>query len=155
MSDLPLKAYQEDRQERGIYDQRNTLNNFTGKEWLFSTKTIIPKIYDDETLSSFVNDNLDILPVPLRRELIETFSKPGEFILDPFTGSELTIIAGHSSNLTSSDSDRTIIGIISKEPSLAFKGLLEKLNIDSSDSLFRSIICQQTLPRSVTSKTLI
>jgi len=33
---LALKDYQENRQERGIYDKRNTLNDLTGKEWLFS-----------------------------------------------------------------------------------------------------------------------
>ena len=91
MPDIPLKSYQENRFERGIYDKRNLLNDLTGKEWLFSTKTVIPKKYPNELSSC-------LLPVQLRSEIIETFSKPKWRILDPFYGSELTLLAGDSIN---------------------------------------------------------
>ncbi|MHA1513882.1 MAG: DNA methyltransferase, partial [Candidatus Hodarchaeales archaeon] len=109
MPNLPLKAYQEDRQERGIYDRRNSLNDLTGKEWLFSTKTIIPKTYPTDLPPTIISSIPNLLPVQLRRELIETFSKPGERILDPFLGSELTLLAGYFSNQESSQSPREII----------------------------------------------
>ncbi|MHA1932598.1 MAG: DNA methyltransferase [Promethearchaeota archaeon] len=136
MPNLPLKPYQEDRQKRGIYDRRNILNDLTGKEWLFSTKTIIPKIYPTNFSSSLINNNPFFLPVQLRREIIETFSKPGGKILDPFLGSEFTLLAGHTSNLESSQLAREIIGIRNNQNSLMpFKDILLGLNISSSSSL--------------------
>ena len=136
MPNQPLKAYQEDRQERGIYDQRNSLNDLTGKEWLFSTKTIIPKSYPKDLPSSTISSKTVLLPVQLRRELIETFTKPNERILDPFFGSELTLLAGNSTNQGSSRPAREIIGIKNSQNSVVqFKDLLTSLNINSSSSL--------------------
>ncbi|MHA2319921.1 MAG: DNA methyltransferase [Candidatus Hodarchaeales archaeon] len=136
MPNLPLKPYQEDRDKRGIYDRRNVLNDLTGKEWLFSTKTIIPKIYPTNLPSSLINNNHFFLPVVLRREIIETFSKPEGKILDPFLGSEFTLLAGHTSNLESSQSAREIIGIKHNQNSFVqFKDILTGLNINSSSSL--------------------
>jgi len=133
---LPLKAYQEDRQERGIYDRRNSLNDLTGKEWLFSTKTIIPKMYPADLPFSSINNISDSLPVQLRRELIEIFTKPKERILDPFIGSEFTLLAGNSSNQASTRPEREIIGIKHNQNSLIqLKDILPNLNINSYKSL--------------------
>ena len=136
MPSLPLKPYQEDRQGRGIYDRRNSLNDLTGKEWLFSTKTMIPKVYSTDLPSGLLNSIADLLPVQLRRELIEIFTKPKERILDPFFGSELTLLAGHSSNQDSSNPAREIIGIENNQNSvMQFKDILTHLNINSSSLL--------------------
>ncbi|MHA1542316.1 MAG: DNA methyltransferase [Candidatus Hodarchaeales archaeon] len=136
MPNLPLKPYQEDRDKRGIYDRRNVLNDLTGKEWLFSTKTIIPKNYPATLPSSLINNIVSFLPVQLRREIIETFSKPKGKILDPFLGSEFTLLAGQTSNLESSQSAREIVGIKNDQnSSMQFKDILTGLNINSSTSL--------------------
>ncbi len=111
MTELPLKSYQEDRFERGVYDRRNKLNDLTGKEWLFSTKTIIPKIYPTEWPSSFLTQNDHPLPFGLSRELIKTFTKPLETVLDPFAGFGSTILGALSVDDASEHSARSVIGI--------------------------------------------
>ncbi len=111
MSSLTLKDYQEDRKERGIYDKRNKLNDLTGKEWLFSTKTIIPKVYNNKKLLSEKIRNYNHLPFELCKEFIQTFTKPGNVILDPFAGIGSTIIGCHFSNEENTNNKRKCIGI--------------------------------------------
>ena len=108
---LSLKSYQEDRFERGVYDRRNTLNDLTGKEWLFSTKTIIPKIYPNEWPTSVVEADNKPVPIGLSRELIETFTKPHEKILDPFAGIGSTIFSVKALNEEIDQSNRSVIGL--------------------------------------------
>jgi DNA modification methylase len=85
---MPLKEYQEDRYERGVYDRRNTVNDLTGKEWLFSTKTVIPKKYPNPKTSSETSLPYNVIPIELYQELIETFSKPTAVILNPLATNE-------------------------------------------------------------------
>ncbi|MHA1977381.1 MAG: DNA methyltransferase [Candidatus Hodarchaeales archaeon] len=125
-----LKDYQEDRLERGVYDQRNKLNDLTGKEWLFSTKTIIPKVYSNDFPPSFHDHNLRPLPIALSQELIETFSKPISTILDPFAGFGSTLLAGYYANANSNSSDRTIFGFSEEISKLGnFTKVLDNLKI--------------------------
>jgi DNA modification methylase len=112
---LSLKNYQENRHERGIYDKRNTLNDLTGKEWLFSTKTVISKIFPSTWLSSQKSRNYIPIPVDLSKELIETFSKPGDKILDPFAGIGSTILGNYFANESSTSPRRSCISIESNK----------------------------------------
>ena len=41
----PKKAKKQKPKKERVYDQRNKLNDLTGAEWQFSTKTVISKIY--------------------------------------------------------------------------------------------------------------
>lgn len=81
-----LKSHQEDRGKNGVYDQRNKLNNLTGKQWLFSTRSVItkthPRFYNNNSMLS--EKYYDYLPVHLIKDIILTFSKPNALIVDPF-----------------------------------------------------------------------
>ncbi len=111
MRSQPLKAHQEDRNDRGVYDKRNLLNDLTGKEWLFSTKTAIPKSYSKILPKGVISRNFFPVPVLLGKEFIETFSKPGERIFDPFFGVGTYLIGATLANDYSTPPRRVIMGM--------------------------------------------
>lgn len=75
----------------GRYDERNTLNDLTGKEWLLLTKSFW------ETESSILDKAAYKHPAPFMvedvKKLISMFTKRGMTVLDPFVGSGTTLIA--------------------------------------------------------------
>ena len=79
----------------GKYDQRNKLNDLTGKEWL--------KLTSSFWLSEKCKDDKDAFnhPAPFlikdTQKLVSMFTKSGMRVLDPFCGSGTTLIA--SSNI--------------------------------------------------------
>ncbi|MFX1506655.1 MAG: DNA methyltransferase [Promethearchaeota archaeon] len=125
-----LKEYQVDRQERGVYDKRNTINDLTGKEWLFSTKTVIPKGYQRIWSYNEKSEYHNSIPSTLSKELIETFSKPGDTILDPFAGIGSTLFGCFLANEYSTSTKRKCIGIEQSEILFnAHNHLLKSLSI--------------------------
>ncbi|MFQ5979495.1 MAG: DNA methyltransferase [Candidatus Heimdallarchaeota archaeon] len=106
MSEKILKPYQRDFGERGVYDTRNPLNVLTGKEWTFSTKTVLPKSYPPSFSHKVRNQHGGQKPPELAQELIETFTKPGELIMDPLAG-----VGGSLVGTTLAGSNRRAIGI--------------------------------------------
>lgn len=78
--------------ERGIFDTRNPLNDLTGKEWTFATKTVIPKNYPPSFSHKLRNSHGGQKPPELAQELIEAFTKPKELVLDPLAGVGGTLI---------------------------------------------------------------
>ncbi|UCG01728.1 MAG: class I SAM-dependent methyltransferase [Candidatus Heimdallarchaeota archaeon] len=136
MPSLPLKEYQEDRQERGVYDKRNIINDLTGKEWLFSTKTIIPKSFSRIWPSSMKSRNYNPIPTELSKELIETFSKPGDTILDPFAGIGSTLFGSYLADTNSTSAKRKCIGIEQNESLIGkYSQLLTSLKIPDQGML--------------------
>jgi DNA modification methylase len=75
----------------GIFDERNKLNDLTGKQWIKLTKSFMPseKCADDKDAFSH--------PAPFLikdiEKLISFFTKKGMTVLDPFMGSGTTAIA--------------------------------------------------------------
>lgn len=133
---LSLKDYQENRQERGIYDKRNVLNDLTGKEWLFSTKTVISKAFPSIWSQKTRSRNYNPIPNDLSKELIETFSKPGETILDPFAGIGSTLIGSYFANTYCTPPRRHYIGIESNSGLVKiYYQLIEKLGIPDQQML--------------------
>jgi DNA modification methylase len=131
-----LKDYQEDRFERGVYDRRNVLNDLTGKEWLFSTKTIIPKKYPSRFPPPVINHDFPPLPIGLSQELIETFTKPTGTVLDPFAGQGSTLLGGYYANLNSTSSNRVIFGFDNDELYLEeFKKVIKYLKIKNLENI--------------------
>nr|MDO8118066.1 DNA methyltransferase [Candidatus Sigynarchaeota archaeon] len=90
--DNKVELKDKDGKSRGFYDLRNRLNDLTGKEWVFSTKSVIPRTYPPSFQHQLRNLHGGQKPPELCAELIQTFTKRGEVVLDPFAGVGGTLI---------------------------------------------------------------
>jgi len=72
--------------ERGIYHTGNRLNDLTGKEWLYSTRSVINKAYPPSFQHALRSQHGGQKPPELCADLIRTFTKAGQRVLDPFMG---------------------------------------------------------------------
>ncbi|GAB3029921.1 site-specific DNA-methyltransferase [Natronobiforma cellulositropha] len=81
-----LKDHQTHLEGRGIYDERNRVNDLTGREWKFATKSVIPESYPPDLQHDLRSEHGGQKPPRLCAELIGRFSKAGERVLDPFAG---------------------------------------------------------------------
>ncbi len=89
---------------RGHYDERNRLNDLTGREWVYATRSVIAKSYPPSFQFELRNQHGGQKPPELCADLIRTFTKAGQRVLDPFMGVGGTLIGA-------SMSDRDAIGI--------------------------------------------
>ena len=64
----------------------NTLNDLTGAEWKFSTKSVINKPYPVNMQHKLRSQHGGQKPPQLCADLIQTFTKKGQKVLDPFGG---------------------------------------------------------------------
>ncbi|WP_049921190.1 DNA methyltransferase [Halopiger djelfimassiliensis] len=71
---------------RGIYDERNRVNDLTGKEWKYATKSVIAEGYPPDLQHDLRSEHGGQKPPRLCAELIDRFSKAGDTVLDPFAG---------------------------------------------------------------------
>lgn len=81
-----LSEHQEYVEGRGVYDERNEINDLTGREWKFSTKSVIPEQYPPDFQHDLRSEHGGQKPPRLCLELIRRFSESGDLILDPFAG---------------------------------------------------------------------
>ncbi len=83
-----LKAHQVSMGDRGVYDQRNRLNDLTGREWVFSTRSVWPvKTYPRDTYRHDLRvQHGGMKPPEFCADLIRIFTKAGQSVLDPFAG---------------------------------------------------------------------
>jgi len=72
--------------DRGGYHSKNTLNDLTGKEWKFATRSVITKVYPANLQHNLRRQHGGQKPPDLCADLIRTFTKEGAIILDPFAG---------------------------------------------------------------------
>jgi len=93
------KVVYTDLGERGRLSNNNKLNDMTGKEWIKFTKSWFihrPKRRNEvETLHPAK------YPESLVQEFIEFFSKKGQWIFEPFSGTGSTIVAAQNCNRNS------------------------------------------------------
>lgn len=68
------------------YDIRNKLNDLTGAEWKFWTRTVISKPYPSNLQHALRSQHGGQKPPELCADLIKLFSKKGQLILDPLAG---------------------------------------------------------------------
>jgi len=73
------------KESKGV-DPRNTLNEMTGEQWLFFTRSVKQTTYPHELSHDLRKAHGANKPPQLMRQLIEFFTKPGERVLDPFAG---------------------------------------------------------------------
>lgn len=67
----------------------------TGKEWIFSTKSVIPKSFPPSFQLKLRNEHGGQKPPELCESLIQAFTKKGQTVLDPFAGVGGTLIGCH------------------------------------------------------------
>jgi DNA modification methylase len=65
---------------------RNQLNELSGEEWLYFTKSVWTTAYPSELGHALRRAHGANKPPRLMARLIEFFTKPGELVLDPFAG---------------------------------------------------------------------
>jgi len=99
-----LKPHHVDMGERGIYHCDNRLNDLTGKEWVFATRSVINKSFPPSFQFALRSQHGGQKPPELCADLIRTFTKSGERVLDPFMGVGGTLIGA---TLT----DRRAVGV--------------------------------------------
>ncbi|MBP7089173.1 MAG: class I SAM-dependent methyltransferase [Candidatus Omnitrophica bacterium] len=80
------KIFRNDLGERGFYDTRNSLNDLTGKEWKFMSKSVITRSYPPDFQHQLRKQHGGQKPPLLCADLIKTFTKKGEMVLDPLMG---------------------------------------------------------------------
>jgi DNA modification methylase len=71
--------------ERSVHPD-NVLNELTGEEWLYFTKSLWTTAYPSEVGHAARKTHGANKPPRLMARLIEFFTKPGELVLDPFAG---------------------------------------------------------------------
>jgi DNA modification methylase len=81
-----LQPQHVDLGERGIYHTGNRLNDLTGKEWVFATRSVLNKSYPPSYQFELRSQHGGQKPPELCAELISTFTKRGMRVLDPFMG---------------------------------------------------------------------
>ncbi len=67
-------------------DPRNRLNELTGEQWLYFTKSVLQTSYPRELRHDLRKAHGANKPPALMRKLIEFFTKRGGLVLDPFAG---------------------------------------------------------------------
>lgn len=99
-----------DMGERGVYDKRNTLNDLTGKEWVYFTNSVWITGFSPTAKENMGLKYRKIHPSPkppaLMRDIIEFFTKSDGIILDPFCG-----VGGTLLGAAMAGGDRKAVGI--------------------------------------------
>jgi len=72
--------------DKGIYNTRNQLNDLTGKEWKFYTRSVITKSYPPGLQMDLRKQHGGQKPPELCADLIKVFSKKGDLVFDPLMG---------------------------------------------------------------------
>ncbi len=79
--------------EQPKIDPRNKLNTLTGREWIQFTKSWFIADGKSSDISREIELHPASFPPPMIRDFIEFFTKPGEYVLDPFLGTGSTLVA--------------------------------------------------------------
>lgn len=99
-----LELFDEAGADRGFYSDRNRLNDLTGREWVFATKSVINKPYPPNLCHRLRSRHGGQKPPQLCADLVQTFTKCGERVLDPLMGVGGTLLGAALS-------DRDAVGI--------------------------------------------
>ena len=81
-----IELFDEHGNSRGFYSTANILNDLTGKEWLYWTKSVIDKPYPPNLCHKLRNQHGGQKPPDLCADLIKVFTKEGQVVLDPLMG---------------------------------------------------------------------
>src|SRR4030042_3096608 len=71
---------------RGFYSEKNRVNDLTGREWVFWTRSVITKPYPPSLQHKLRSLHGGQKPPELCRDILNLFTKKGDLVLDPFMG---------------------------------------------------------------------
>jgi len=112
---------------RGFYSKKNRLNNLTGKEWQYWSKSVVNKNYPINFQHKLRNQHGGQKPPQLCSDLIQVFTKKGMSVLDPFAGVGGTLLGA-------SLCDRKAVGIeINKKWVDVYNQVCKLENLESQD----------------------
>jgi len=83
---VKTEAFDEQGRSRGYYSHRNAVNDLTGKEWVFWTRSVISKAYPPDCQHKLRSEHGGQKPPELCADLIRIFTKRGARVLDPMMG---------------------------------------------------------------------
>ena len=83
---MKKELFNEEGRSRGFYSERNRVNDLTGREWVFWTRSVITKPYPPDMQHSLRSRHGGQKPPSLCADLIRIFTKEGMSVLDPFMG---------------------------------------------------------------------
>ena len=87
----------EDGSSRGFYSEDNRVNDLTGREWVFWTRSVITKPYPPNLQHALRNQHGGQKPPDLCADLLRVFTKEGQVVLDPFMGVGGTLLGASRS----------------------------------------------------------
>ncbi|HEY9594102.1 MAG TPA: DNA methyltransferase, partial [Spirochaetia bacterium] len=86
MKDRKRELVDGEGRSRGFYSEKNTVNDLTGREWVFWTRSVITKPYPPSMQHALRNEHGGQKPPQLCADLLGAFTKKGQSVLDPFMG---------------------------------------------------------------------
>jgi hypothetical protein len=81
-----VELFDQDGRSRGFYSGRNRLNELTGKEWVYWSKSVINRPYPPSLQHRLRSRHGGQKPPELCADLIRLFTKAEGRVLDPFAG---------------------------------------------------------------------
>lgn len=82
----PQELFDDQGHSRGYYAADNRLNDLTGREWLYWTRSVVNRPYPANCQHALRRAHGGQKPPDLCADLICVFSKRGQRVLDPFMG---------------------------------------------------------------------
>jgi hypothetical protein len=80
------EIFDENGRSRGYYSEANRVNDLTGREWVFWTRSVITKPYPPNMQHALRSRHGGQKPPELCADLLRAFTKTGQSVLDPFMG---------------------------------------------------------------------
>jgi hypothetical protein len=86
MAGRKVELFDDQGASRGFYSDDNRLNELTGKEWVYWTKSVINRPYPSNLQHRLRSRHGGQKPPELCADLIRVFTKSGETVFDPLAG---------------------------------------------------------------------
>ena len=93
-----IELFDENGESRGFYSIKNRLNDLTGKEWVYWTKSVITNQYPPNLQHKFRSQHGGQKPPDLCADIIRIFTKKNQQALDPFAGVGGTLLGASRCN---------------------------------------------------------
>jgi len=98
VSNDKIELFDKQGNSRGFYSKKNRLNDLTGKEWQYWSKSVINKNYPVNFQHKLRNQHGGQKPPQLCADLIQVFTKKEMRVLDPFAGVGGTLLGASLCN---------------------------------------------------------